>query len=177
MLKTIKQRLNKIVLKKNKGLSDLITSLVVILALIMIIFLALGVVTDVQKITAVDQVARQAIIMVESNGYLDQATLNSIKSNLEGSCNATFTGSRQVNSKTIQDGVYMVYNNGSTWEIATNIDGMDANTKKNCFGYGKAVGIYIQCDIDTTGIQGGVMVHNKKEKVARLKTSISKKLI
>lgn len=167
------------IIKKNKGISELISSLVVMTTLIILLFLSLGIIQDIQKITSVDQIARQSIIEAETKGYLNQDTLNLIKTNIQDNCNAKFDGKKTIGGKEVLDGVYMAYKNGSSWEIInTDINSLTQETKLNYFGYGKNIGIYIQCEVKTTGIGSERLIgKNNTTQVCRLKTSISKNML
>ena len=78
----MKRLISKLIRKKNKGQSDLICSLFVIIALIAVLFLSVGIVKDISKVTVVDQVARQGIIKLEIQGKLSNTERNDISQKL-----------------------------------------------------------------------------------------------
>lgn len=175
----MKKLLNKLILKKNKGQSDLLCSMFVITALIVVLFLVLSVVKDVNKVTQVDQIARQGLILVETEGKLTATNANAIMTRLT-QCGASFgnTVARPTNISgvNVSDGVYLLYRTAgaSSWSVDTG--------RTHTPVYGEEVAIYIQCEVPTTSFGGNmignnnVLTRSNMKKIVRLKSSISKRI-
>lgn len=163
--------LKKLIVKKKKGQSDLICSLFVLMALITILFLAVSTTQDISKITLVDQVARQGIIKLETQGSLDNSQLSAIKNNLSASGLQFNNHAVTVNGASVKDGVYTAYKSGGKWKIDT------GNT--HIFQYGEEVGLYIQCQANTMKFGGNIfgnsLTKGNLTTITRLKASITKK--
>lgn len=169
----MKRLISKLIRKKNKGLGDLICSLFVIIAIIAVLFLSVGIVKDISKVTVVDQVARQGIIKLEIQGKLDGNTRQDIINKLTDAGLQFKAGHTvNVNGVAVPDGVYLAYKNSSNkWVIDT------SNTYNN-IGYGDDVAIYIQCQAKTYSFGGNIFGGKSGEHyttITRLKTSITKK--
>lgn len=171
----IKKIFKKLIRKKNSGQSELISSLFVITALLAVLFFSIGIVQDLSKIQAVDQIARQSVIKLETQGKLTSSDISSIKNSivksLKQTSGNTFNGSASVNGTTVQDGVYMMYKNAgsSSWVIDTT----NTHTPK----YGEEVAVYIQCEVYTTGFRKNIfggLNKTQKHQVIRQKASITK---
>lgn len=165
----MKRLLYKFIKKKNRGQSDLICSLFVLVALIAILFLSVGVVKDISKVTLVDQVARQAIIKLETQGNINE-DIESIKEKLEDSDLIFEKGhTLQVNGQSISDGVYVAYKDNGNWVIDS--------SKNHVFGYGEEAAVYIQCQAQVFSFGGNIFGGNQTEQyttITRLKASITK---
>jgi hypothetical protein len=163
-------KIRSILLKKNKGQGELICSLVAIMAVIVVIFLSIYVAQDISKVQSIDQIARQAIIKVETSGSLTSDQIDSIKTSLTN-IGATFDTPAD-NSTDTPDGVYLMYKDDTgNWKVDT--------TNEYKSKYGEEVGVYIQCEIYTTTFNGNIFsqtgVFNKtKKQVIRQKYSITK---
>lgn len=164
--------LKKLIVKKKKGQSDLICSLFVVMALIVVLFLAVSTTQDISKVTLVDQVARQGIIKLETQGSLDNSQLGAIKSNLSAS-GLQFNDHHavSVNGASVKDGVYTAYKSGGKWKIDTG--------NNHIFQYGEEVGLYIQCQANTMKFGGNIfgnsLTKGNLTTITRLKASITKK--
>ena len=166
----MKRLLYKFIKKKNRGQSDLICSLFVLVALIAILFLSVGVVKDISKVTLVDQVARQAIIKLETQGKLSDTDIQNIETKLEDS-NLIFESGHtlQVNGKNVSDGVYVAYKESGNWVIDS--------SNNHVFGYGEEAAVYIQCQAQVFSFGGNIFGGNQTEQyttITRLKASITK---
>lgn len=163
--------LKKLIVKKKKGQSDLICSLFVLMALITILFLAVSTTQDISKVTLVDQVARQGIIKLETQGSLSKSQLDAIKNNLSASGLQFNNHAVTVNGASVKDGVYTAYKSGGKWKIDT------GNT--HIFQYGEEVGLYIQCQANTMKFGGNIfgnsLTKGNLTTITRLKASITKK--
>lgn len=172
----MKRLISKLIRKKNKGQSDLICSLFVLLALIAVLFLSVGIVKDISKITFVDQVARQGIIKLEIQGKLSDTELKDISQKLiDAGLKFDSSHTLKVNEKSVPDGVYVAYKDGSNkWVIDTSNTSYTNNTIK----YGADVAIYIQCQAQTYSFGGDIFGGSSSEHyttITRLKASITKK--
>lgn len=165
----MKRLLYKFIKKKNRGQSDLICSLFVLVALIAILFLSVGVVKDISKVTLVDQVARQAIIKLETQGNINE-DIESIKEKLEDSDLIFEKGhTLQVNGQSISDGVYVAYKDNGNWVIDS--------SNNHVFGYGEEAAVYIQCQAQVFSFGGNIFGGNQTKEyttITRLKASITK---
>lgn len=163
--------LKKLIVKKKKGQSDLICSLFVTMALIVVLFLAVSTTQDISKVTLVDQVARQGIIKLETQGSLSKSQLDAIKNNLSASGLQFNNHAVTVNGASVKDGVYTAYKSGGKWKIDT------GNT--HIFQYGEEVGLYIQCQANTMKFGGNIfgnsLTKGNLTTITRLKASITKK--
>lgn len=172
----MKRLISKLIEKKNRGQSDLICSLFVVLALISIIFISVGTVKDISKITFVDQVARQGIIKLETQGKLSQPEIDAIKQKLEDADLKFDNGhTLDVNGRSVADGVYVAYKDSSNKWI---IDTSNSSYSNNNIGYGDDVAIYIQCQAKTFSFSGNIFGGEKSEQytnINRLKASITKR--
>ena len=75
--------IKKLITKKNKGVSDLIASLVAIVGLITVSVIMINVIADVYTRTQLDQVARKYILMLEASDIKDYTdTITNIKADL-----------------------------------------------------------------------------------------------
>lgn len=167
----MKRLFSKLVRKKNKGQSDLICSLFVVMALIAVLFLSVGIVKDISKVTVVDQIARQGIIKLEIQGELSSDEINDIKTKLTSS-NIKFDSGHtlSVNGRSIPDGVYVAYKESGKWVIDT------SNTHD--FYYGDEIAIYVQCQAKTFSFGGNIFGGSSSERyttITRLKASITKR--
>lgn len=171
----MRSTLQKIIKKKDKGQSDLICSLFVIIALIAVLFLTVGIVKDISKVTVVDQVARQGIIKLEIQGTLSNNELSEIKTSLTNS-GMKFDSSHtlDVNGKSIPDGVYVAYKENNKWVIDTS----NSSYTNGNINYGSNVAIYIQCQARTFSFGGNIFGGSNSERyttITRMKASITKK--
>jgi hypothetical protein len=163
-------KVKDILLKKNNGSGELICGLVALMALVIMLFLSVFIAQDISKIQTIDQIARQAIIKVETSGSLTETQINAIKQSLENS--GAFFDTPAENDTGTPDGVYLVYKDGGKWVIDLN--------NKYIASYGEEIGIYIQCEIYTTNFNGkflsgeSVFYGNNKLQVIRQKYSITK---
>ena len=172
--------LSKIIRKKNKGQGDLICSLFVITALIAVLFLTVGIVKDISKVTVVDQAARQGIIKLEIKGTLSEDELGEIRTGLENA-GMKFDGSHtlDVNGQSVADGVYVVYKNDTSsnkWTI--DVNNTSAGENANIINYGTNVAISIQCQAKTFSFGGNIFGGSTSERyttITRMKASITKK--
>lgn len=160
MINSISTKIKKILTRKNKGQTDLICSLIAITALIAILFLVTSTISRIQQITTVDQIARQAVITLETTGGLTTEQINNIENTLKEK-GLSFTGT---------DGIHVVHLEGGKW---TNVP--DGYT----FKYGEDIGVRIECEIKTLDYDSskgmfGTITSNGYKKVTRLKTSITK---
>lgn len=170
--------LSKIIRKKNKGQGDLICSLFVITALIAVLFLTVGIVKDISKVTVVDQAARQGIIKLEIKGTLSGEELGEIRTGLENA-GMKFDGSHtlDVNGQSVADGVYVAYKNDTSsnkWII----DISNSSYTNGSINYGSNVAIYIQCQAKTFSFGGNIFGGSTSERyttITRMKASITKK--
>lgn len=165
LLKNIKLRIMK---KKQRGIAEFITALFAMLALIIILFFTVDTVGDLNRIQIVDQIARGAVLKLETRGKLSSTEIDSIKKDLEKRLEATFDESKG-------DGIYVKYKDNSDPSV-----GFKNATPDQQVDYGTEVGIYIQCEVKTTQIPIDFNMFNptmKKENIhtiKRMKTSISK---
>lgn len=171
----MKKFILKLVNKKDKGQSDLICSLFALTAIIAVLFLSVSIVQDINKVTIVDQAARQGIIKLETQGKPEnyQGYLESIKASLVNSGLEFTAQTVDVNGVPVQDGVYVAYKNGSDWVIDT--------SNNHSFNYNDEVAIYIQCRAATTKFGGNIfgngedsLSKNNSTLITRLKASITK---
>lgn len=168
----MKRILNKLIRKKNRGQSDLICSLFVVMALIAVLFISVGMVKDISKVTFVDQVARQGIIKLEIQGKLTSAERTDIQNKLKDA-GLLFNSSHtiKINGTNVSDGVYVAYKNSSgKWVIDT------SNT--HSFKYGEEIGVYVQCQAQTFKFGGnvfGTSGSSGNTTITRLKASITKR--
>lgn len=168
----MKRIFNNLIRKKNKGQSDLICSLFVVMTLIVILFLSVGVVKDISKVTFVDQVARQGIIKLEIQGKISDAERENIKTKLTNA-DLIFDNSHtlSVNGTNVSDGVYVAYKNSSgEWIIDT--------SNNHNFKYGEEIGIYIQCQAKTFKFNGNIFGTSDSSRyttITRIKSSITKR--
>lgn len=168
----MKNILKKLIVKKNEGQSELLCSIFVIMAFIVVLFISVGMVRDISKITYVDQVARQGIIKLEIQGGLNASEIANIKQTLsDAGLKFDNTHTLDVNGVSVPDGVYVTYRNGSNkWLVDKD------NTHK--FKYGEEIGIYIQCQVQVFNFNGNIFGGTQVEKfstVTRLKASITKR--
>ena len=175
----MKRLISKLIRKKNKGQSDLICSLFVIIALIAVLFLSVGIVKDISKVTVVDQVARQGIIKLEIQGKLSNTERNDISQKLiDAGLKFDSSHTLEVNGRSVPDGVYVAYKDSSDkWIIDTSPDNVLGNDD-TYNSYGKDVAIYIQCQAKTFSFGGNIFGGNSEEhytNITRLKASITKK--
>ena len=170
--------LSKIIRKKNKGQGDLICSLFVITALIAVLFLTVGIVKDISKVTVVDQAERQGIIKLEIKGTLSGDELGEIRTGLENA-GMKFDGSHtlDVNGQSVADGVYVAYKNDTSnnkWIIDTS----NSSYTNGSINYGSNIAIYIQCQAKTFSFGGNIFGGSTSERyttITRMKASITKK--
>lgn len=175
----MKRLISKLIRKKNKGQSDLICSLFVIIALIAVLFLSIGIVKDISKVTVVDQVARQGIIKLEIQGKLSESEIKDISQKLtDAGLKFDSSHTLEVNGRSVKDGVYVAYKDSSNkWIIDTSSDNVLGNDD-TYNSYGKDVAIYIQCQAKTFSFGGNIFGGNSSEHyttITRLKASITKK--
>lgn len=175
----MKGLISKLIRKKNKGQSDLICSLFVIIALIAVIFLSVGIVKDISKVTVVDQVARQGIIKLEIQGKLSESEIKDISQKLtDAGLKFDSSHTLEVNGRSVQDGVYVAYKDSSDkWIIDTSSNNKLGNDS-DYSSYGKDVAIYIQCQAQTYSFSGNIFGGSNSEHyttITRLKASITKK--
>lgn len=160
-IKSIQLRIMK---KKHKGAAQLVAALLAMVALIAVLFFTVYTVQDLDRIQVVDQIARKAVLKLETRGKLSSEEINKIKEELKGKpLEATFEGS---------DGVYAQYKDAS---------GNWVNIPAEGVPYGTEIGIYIQCEVNTTKISDNfslfsnqTMKKESKHTIKRMKTSISK---
>ena len=167
----MKRLLCKLIRKKNRGQGDLICSLFVVMALIAVLFVSVGVVKDISKVTIVDQVARQGIIKLEIQGKLSDTEIDDIKTKLT-SANIKFDSGHtlSVNGRSIPDGVYVAYEESGKWVIDT--------SNNHSFHYGDEIAIYVQCQAKTFSFGGNIFGGSSNERyttITRLKASITKR--
>ena len=172
----MKRLISKLIRKKNKGQSDLICSLFVIIALIAVLFLSVGIVKDISKVTVVDQVARQGIIKLEIQGKLSNTERNDISQKLtDAGLKFDSSHTLEVNGRSVPDGVYVAYKDSSDkWIIDTSNNSYTNDNIK----YVDDVAIYIQCQAKTFSFSGNIFGGNSEEhytNITRLKASITKK--
>lgn len=171
----MKRLISKLLRKKNNGQGELISSLFVIMALVVILLISVEVVRDISKITFVDQVARQCIIKLEIQGKLSGAEINEIKKKLQdGGIIFNDEHTINVNGTNVKDGVYVAYKNNNSWVIDTT----NSTYNLNSLDYGDEIGIYIQCQAETFSFSGNIFNGNRTKRytnITRLKTSITKK--
>lgn len=162
LLKSIKTRILK---KKQRGAAQLIATMFAMLALIIVLFLTVYTVEDLDRIQVVDQIARGAVLKLETRGKLSTEEITAIKTDLQNRLGASFDGK----SGDKPDGVYAQYKKDSGW-VDIPAEGVP---------YGTEVGIYIQCEVKTTKLTNGMNMFNtamtkEKTQIKRMKTSISK---
>lgn len=169
----MKKLFSKLIRKKNRGQSDLICSLFVVMALIAVLFLSVGIVKDISKVTLVDQIARQGIIKLEIQGKLSIDEIKDIRTKLT-SANIKFDSGHTllVNGRNIPDGVYVAYKDAGNgkWVIDT--------SNNHRFYYGDEIAIYIQCQAKTFKFGGNMFGGSSNERyttITRLKASITKR--
>lgn len=171
----MKNRILKLIKTKRKGQGDFICSLVALLALTAVLFLSVGLAKNINKITVVDQAARQCVIKLESQGYLDSDTLTNVKQNLE-SYDLKFDSGHTDGQFGVPDGVYVTYRDSSgNWKVDT----AGTYTKTNPVDYGKEIGIYIQCQMKAVNFNNTIFGEAKSDEdwqtISRLKASITKR--
>lgn len=175
----MKRLISKLIRKKNKGQSDLICSLFVIIALIAVLFLSVGIVKDISKVTVVDQVARQGIIKLEIQGKLSESEIKDISQKLtDAGLKFDSSHTLEVNGRSVQDGVYVAYKDSSDKWIIDTSSNNELGNDSDYNSYGKDVAIYIQCQAQTYSFSGNIFGGNSEPHyttITRLKASITKK--
>lgn len=129
--KMIRKLIKKILKKKEAGASDLIASMVVVLALTVFVLFFIHAIGDVETRTRIDQVARKYILRMESTGTLTTDEENAIKAELQ-------------NIPSVKQAVGL----GGTITVTSNAKNTNA-------GYGNVITLRIDCPACVTSWNAG----------------------
>ena len=152
--------LKKLIKKKHSGQGDMIACFFIVLGLSAVLLLCINFITDMFLIINIDQVARQGILLVETEGKLTSTDSDWITEQLEN-----------IGAKDVELKVLVRDSSSSSYKELTG---------DKSAGYGNMITLSIKCRIPRTSIHGLKIIRDYPDEddegsyLTRYKSSIAK---